>query len=317
MKRDSGESSTTAGEETDDTETASSGDEVQRRSIGCPSPPARQPLGCSARMRARLSPLMAKVLRHSASSWGLELGADGYVPVSELLALPPFVELGATLADVEHVVAWERQASKKQRFALRSGPVGLAIRANQGHSEGAVEGRQLARAMAPAELPRSVVHGTYFRHIDQIVAEGLRPMRRRHVHLFLEEGGVGRRDAELLVYVDVASAAAAGVEFLRAENGVVLSTGGPDGAIPPACLLKVVRVRDGAIVRGPAGAPAPARGRHAHQRVWGDAKPATPHANTTRRGFPPRGKHAGEGARAASGSQGCDTRRARFFSRPE
>jgi len=241
------------------------------------------------------------------------------VPVSELLALPPFVDLGATLTDVEHVVAWERQASKKQRFALRSTPLGLAIRANQGHSEEAVEGRQLARAMTPAELPRSVVHGTYFRHIDQIVAEGLRPMRRRHVHLFLEEGGVGRRDAELLVYVDVASAAAAGVEFLRADNGVVLSTGGPDGAIPPACLLKVVRVRDGAIVRGPAGAPAPARGWHApsHQRARGDAKPTTPHANATRRG-PPCGKQTAGGARTAYRSQGGETRRPRFFApRPE
>jgi len=80
------------------------------------------------------------------------------------------------------------------------------------------------------------------------MADGLRPMSRHHVHMFVEEGGIGRQDAEVNIHVDVAKAHAAGIEFLISENGVMLSTGGTSGVIPAKCFHKVVRASDGEIL---------------------------------------------------------------------
>lgn len=196
----------------------------------------------------KLSCLLSKTLRHTAHSWGLHIGADGFVCVNELLTRPPFWEMGATLFDVMFVVQWEQREGNKQRFAMRQGPWGPEIRATQGHSQGVVDGQLISRVADPAELPPCVVHGTYVRYMTQIMADGLRPMSRHHVHMFVEEGGVGRHDAEVLIHIDVAEAHAAGIEFLISENGVVLSTGGMRGVIPSKCFYKVVRVCDGEVL---------------------------------------------------------------------
>jgi len=196
----------------------------------------------------KLSCLLAKTLRHTAHSWGLHIGADGYVCVSELLERPPFWEMGATVFDVMFVVQWEQREGNKQRFAMRQGPWGPEIRATQGHSQEAVDGSLVSRVADPSELPTCVLHGTYVRHLAQILGDGLRPMSRHHVHMFVEEGGIGRRDAEVHIHVNVAKAHAAGIEFLLSENGVVLSVGNSGGVIPADCFEKVVRVNDGAII---------------------------------------------------------------------
>jgi len=198
----------------------------------------------------RLSRIMATVLRHTSTSLGLQLRPDGFALVAELIALPPLLDVGATLNDVQQVVAWEARSSKKQRFSMRTGSRGPEIRANQGHSVQGVDDRQLACPIAPNKLPALVLHGTYLGQLNQILVEGLRPMGRQHIHLFVEEMGVGRQGAEVLIYVDVVRAAAAGVEFLISENGVLLSTGDLEGSIPPACFRRVVRVRDGAPLHG-------------------------------------------------------------------
>jgi len=253
LQTDDGESSTTAGEETSEGEGSSSSSDDDN--LGCShdagavlSPPVPAWELKPSRLRARLSPLLSKVLRHTASSWNLKLGEDGFVCVTELIRLPPFVELKSTVHDVESVVEWERQDGKKQRFALRSGPHGLEIRANQGHSSNTINSQLLAQPVVPAGLPALVVHGTYLRHAEKIVSEGLRPMDRCHIHMFKEGKGVGRKDAEILIFVDVLRAANAGVEFLISENGVVLSTGGAHGNIPSSCFQRIVQVQDGAVL---------------------------------------------------------------------
>jgi len=202
----------------------------------------------SKRDERKLSCLLAKTLRHTAHSWGLHIGADGFVCVSELLARPPFWEMGASLFDVMFVVQWEQREGNKQRFALRQGYWGPEIRATQGHSQTAVDGHLVSRVADPAELPSCVLHGTYTRYMTQIMADGLRPMSRHHVHMFVEEGGIGRHNAEVLIHVDVAKAHAAGIEFLISENGVVLSTGSTAGVIPAKCFSKVVRVSTGEVL---------------------------------------------------------------------
>jgi len=253
LQTDDGESSTTAGEETSEGEGSSSGsDEENLGRIPIAGAVLSLPVPSwelkPSRLRARLSPLLSKVLRHTALSWNLKLGEDGFVCVTELISLPPFVELRTTVHDVESVVDWERQDGKKQRFALRSGTHGLEIRANQGHSSNTINSQLLAQPVVPAGLPALVVHGTYLRHAEKIVSEGLRPMDRCHIHMFIEEKGVGRKDAEILIFVDVLLAASAGIEFLISENAVVLSTGGAHGSIPSSCFRSIVRVQDGAVL---------------------------------------------------------------------
>lgn len=295
---------TTAGESASEVTSSESSSEDERPAAHPgPAVSLAQPLpvSCSARMRARLSPLLAKILRHTASSWGLTLADDGFVSVEEVVRLPPLVEIGATLRDVEHVVEWERQDAKKQRFALRHGPQGVEIRANQGHSDTAVHGAALASAAGRDDLPPTLVHGTYLRCLDQIMAEGLRPMGRNHIHLFIESEGVGRRDAEVLVHVNVAQAVAAGIEFLRSENGVVLSTGGPMGTIQPSLFRQVTRARDGAVISSASGAltepggPAPKKYTPPHLRAAGAAGAAAAPASVGGRPpAKPRAAHASQ-----------------------
>lgn len=228
---------------------AYSSDDEDVEELFSPVPPPQ--LYADAKTRGRLSPLLAKTLRHSATAWGLHVRPDGYASVSELLRLKPFEDQGFTSRDVEHVVQWERQESKKQRFSLRHSNLhGLEIRANQGHSVLAVDDQLLLCPILEAELPETLVHGTYSKHVSKILAEGLRPMNRHHIHLFLEDGDLfhGRREAEVMVYVDVKKSLALGIEFLRSENRVLLSTGGPKGAIPPACFQKVVNRKSGAVI---------------------------------------------------------------------
>ncbi|OJD21847.1 hypothetical protein ACJ73_06814, partial [Blastomyces percursus] len=105
-------------------------------------------------------------------------------------------------------------------------------------------------------LPDTVVHGTYHAAWPSILAYGgLRCMSRNHIHFatgptltsVLPEGREGsvaatppgrgftggaggvisgmRADAQILIYIDLKRALAAGVPFWRSENGVILSEG--------------------------------------------------------------------------------------------
>jgi 2'-phosphotransferase len=175
---------------------------------------------------------------------------------TEQLAWGPIKSLQVSLAEVKAAVA----NSDKQRFALKCGP-GAAegeasdymIRANQGHSI-KLESAAHLEALSPeaGNIPPRVVHGTYFAFWPAIVAAGgLRTMGRNHVHFATgtgeevgEEEEVGganssnkvisgmRRDAELLVEVDVArSIAEVGLTWWRSDNGVVLCEGDQTGLI--------------------------------------------------------------------------------------
>lgn len=126
------------------------------------------------------------------------------------------------------------------------------------------EGEQLRTAMEKkmhkkSALPDTVVHGTYYGAWPLILASGgLRPMSRTKVHFatgpklheVLQQinpennasslpslvsnrviSGM-RSDAEILIYINLEKALAAGCPFYRSENGVVLSEGidiGGDG----------------------------------------------------------------------------------------
>ena len=87
----------------------------------------------SSKRRARpeseqLSRTLSKVLRHDARKLGLAMSPDGYVLLSELLALKAFK--GTTEEQIAAVV----EGNDKQRFSLIQSEQGPRIRANQGHT---------------------------------------------------------------------------------------------------------------------------------------------------------------------------------------
>jgi putative RNA 2'-phosphotransferase len=171
----------------------------------------------------RASKLMAYVLRHDPDSLGLTLGEGGWVSVDALLA--GAAEHGRRLNAglVDRVLA----APGKKRYEVRDG----MIRAAQGHSV------QVDLGLAPVQPPPMLYHGTVERFLDPIVADGLRPGSRTHVHLSADTEtatAVGaRRGRPVVLLVDSAAMSAAGHEFFQATNGVWLTA-----HVPPAFLRR-------------------------------------------------------------------------------
>ncbi|GAA1747803.1 RNA 2'-phosphotransferase [Luedemannella helvata] len=161
----------------------------------------------------RLSRKLSYVLRHDPASVGLTLDTQGWVRVDALLAA-----VRVAREDLDAVVA----TNDKQRFRIRVAPDGTAwIRASQGHSV------PVDLGLEPADPPAELFHGTPRRNVTSIMAEGLRPGQRHHVHLSTDlttARAVGRRRGdEVILRVDAAPLASTGALFYRSDNGVWLT----------------------------------------------------------------------------------------------
>jgi len=164
---------------------------------------------------ARLSRLMSVVLRHKPEGFGVVLDAEGYTPLTELVAALRAREAWADESAVRAVVATNDPV--KQRFSI----VGDDIRANYGHS---VAGRI---AHDPAIPPEVLFHGTAATALASILSAGLSPMRRQYVHLTVDRElalRVGSRHGlPCLVCVEAGRARRDGVRFYRANRSFWLA----------------------------------------------------------------------------------------------
>jgi putative RNA 2'-phosphotransferase len=162
-----------------------------------------------------ISKAMSLWLRHEPGKAGLLLDAQGWAPVEAVLAALGRARLECDWERLLHVV----ESNDKQRFEL-SADAGR-IRARQGHS---VEVTLDWPTMTPPEL---LYHGTVAAALDAILAEGLTPGRRHHVHLSgdLETARrVGaRRGAPVILAVRAADMARAGSSFMLTANLVWLT----------------------------------------------------------------------------------------------
>lgn len=131
------------------------------------------------------------------------------------------------------------------------------IRANQGHSI-KLESEDLLQPITledESSIPPVVVHGTYFAFWPRIVESGgLRRMNRNHVHCSTglppaDKGEAGsaavisgmRRDAELLIYLDVRkSLEDEAMKWWKSDNGVVLTEGTDEEGLVPVKYFKEV-----------------------------------------------------------------------------
>jgi putative RNA 2'-phosphotransferase len=176
-----------------------------------------------AERAVRVSKFLALHLRHAPERIGLTLDPAGWVAVQELLSAARGAGFPITQAELDAAVA----EPTKRRYAYDES--GTRIRAVQGHSV------EVELGYAPLAPPPELFHGTHPGVVDRILSEGLKPMKRHHVHLSpdVETARVvgARRGRPVILRVDAAAMVADGAEFFRADNGVWLVS-----AVPPARL---------------------------------------------------------------------------------
>lgn len=164
-----------------------------------------------------LSRALSHALRHEPWRYELELDAEGWVPVSQVLEA--LHSRGGDWARVdqdaiEHMI----RTSEKQRHELS----GSRIRARYGHSTPArIE-------FEPGDPPAVLFHGTAPDTWNRIHADGLRPMRRQYVHLSVDPAtarAVGQRKSAdpLILTVRAQDAARSGVRFYHAGDKIWLA----------------------------------------------------------------------------------------------
>ena len=173
----------------------------------------------------RHSKFLSQYLRHQPEKLGLTLAPGGWVAVAELLAACATHGHPLTRAELEAIVT----GSDKQRFAFDE--TGQRLRAQQGHSV------PVDLQLLPAVPPAVLYHGTVPVALPAIGREGLRPMRRHHVHLSPDEETArrvgNRRGPAVLLRIDAAGLHAAGGVFYQTGNGVWLVA-----AVPPEFIGK-------------------------------------------------------------------------------
>lgn len=154
------------------------------------------------------------------------------------------------------VTTEDQQNATEQALSVKDpDPSHFLIRATQGHSIKSVDAASFLEPLSLADestLPDTVVHGTFHAAWPAILQSGgLRCMGRNHVHFasgptletvlaaqpadvssksaLKKDGGQVisgmRKDAQVLIYIDLRKALAAGCPFWRSENGVILSEG--------------------------------------------------------------------------------------------
>ncbi|KAM7277190.1 hypothetical protein ACFE04_019056 [Oxalis oulophora] len=192
-----------------------------------------------------LGRLLTRILRHMAAKLNLDMRADGYVRVQDLLNLD--IRSFANVPLRSHTVDDIRNAVRKdnkQRFSLMEENGELFIRANQGHTVTTVESDSLLKPILFHEEVQVCVHGTYKKNLDSILASGLSRMRRLHVHFsrgLPTDGEVisgMRRNINVLIFLDVKKALADGMKIYISDNKVIL-TEGFDGVVPIKYIEKI------------------------------------------------------------------------------
>ncbi|HEV7330603.1 MAG TPA: RNA 2'-phosphotransferase [Flavisolibacter sp.] len=163
----------------------------------------------------RLSKFLSLILRHRPQTIGLQLDAQGWASVDELLQKLRNSQNPLDRKTLEYIVA----TNNKKRFAFNED--GTKIRASQGHS------LAIDLGYTPVPPPKVLYHGTAIINTEAIQREGLKKRSRQHVHLSADKETartVGQRHGKPIVLeVDAAAMHADGYTFFLSANGVWLT----------------------------------------------------------------------------------------------
>ncbi|RGP59162.1 hypothetical protein FSPOR_11542 [Fusarium sporotrichioides] len=195
----------------------------------------------------QVSKALSRLLRHQAANAGIQLDDEGFARLDAVLAWNPLRSLKVTLDDVQTAVSTDG----KQRFTLKpnpetnpsldtksTSPSDYLIRANQGHSIKLESANLLTPVTIEAgNVPNRVLHGSFFYFWPAIIETGgLKPMNRNHVHCSAgtpEEGVLSgmRKDAELIIEIDMEESLKDGIKWWLSDNGVLLTEGDEKGIL--------------------------------------------------------------------------------------
>jgi putative RNA 2'-phosphotransferase len=164
-------------------------------------------------MTQKLSKALSYWLRHAPEAGGITLDGSGWASVDAVRSALSREGLDPSML--------ERTVSEKdkQRFELSSN--GAYIRARQGHSV------NVNNEWPIAKPPEWLYHGTVEKFLHAILAEGLMPMKRHHVHLSSDidtAHRVGKRRGEpIILRIAAGVMARDGVISRLSSNGVWLT----------------------------------------------------------------------------------------------
>ncbi len=158
-----------------------------------------------------ISKYLSYILRHKPDIIGLVLDENGWANIDELIVKTKEFEL------TEELIFKIVQENDKQRFMIQNNK----IRANQGHS---INIDLNLKPMLPLDI---LYHGTASKHVDAIMREGIKSMRRQYVHLSNDietATKVGSRHGEpIILKIDTMQMYKDGYEFYLSANGVWLT----------------------------------------------------------------------------------------------
>ncbi len=162
-----------------------------------------------------ISKFLSLVLRHSPQTIGLQLDAQGWADVSELLAKTAGRHPVLSRDILELVVS----TNDKKRFAFNED--GSRIRASQGHSV------TVDLGLEQREPPEYLYHGTVPTFLPAIQNSGLQKMSRQHVHLSADKETATivarRRGVPVILAVRAGQMYRDGHAFYQSANGVWLT----------------------------------------------------------------------------------------------
>jgi putative RNA 2'-phosphotransferase len=159
--------------------------------------------------RIKASKFLSFVLRHRPHNYCLSLDKHGFADFDSVCKILSGRFPGIEVEDIKLIV----EKDPKKRFQIKEGK----IRARYGHS---VEVEPLEQ---PEEVTDVLYHGTSPKSLDSILKEGIKPGRRKFVHLSLtveEAWLVGKRKAPkpLILIIDSKKAKKEGLLFLKEKN---------------------------------------------------------------------------------------------------
>jgi putative RNA 2'-phosphotransferase len=168
----------------------------------------------NAERERRISKFLSLILRHQPEKIGLTLEKDGWANVEDLLAACRKNNFAFSADELKTVVA----DNDKKRFSFDE--TGAKIRANQGHSV------RVEIDFEKKHPPEILYHGTAEKNAAAILENGLRKMRRHHVHLSEDQETarkVGARYGKPIIFeIDAKAMAEENFVFYISANDVWL-----------------------------------------------------------------------------------------------
>jgi len=163
----------------------------------------------------RISKLLSYVLRHNPQEIGIALDENGWTGIDTLLQQLKAHGENITLAILKHIV----ETNAKKRFSFNADET--KVRASQGHSV------EVDLDYTEQQPPAILYHGTVEQFMPAILQEGLKKMRRHHVHLSPTTDAAiivaKRRGKPVILTIDASGMFSDGFAFYVSANGVWLT----------------------------------------------------------------------------------------------